>query len=43
MREDVVLVVSGVDLPPQDVGGLPQLGLQFLGGECHKTFLGVQV
>ena len=36
-REDVVLVVSGVDLPPQDVGGLPQSSLQFLSRECHQA------
>ena len=35
--EDVVLVVSGVDLPPQDVGGLPQSSLQFLSRECHQA------
>ena len=33
--EDVVLVVGGVDLAAQDVGGLPQLRLQLLRGERH--------
>ena len=33
--EDVVLVVGRVDLPPQDVGGLPQLGLKLLAGKRH--------
>ena len=31
-REDVVLVVAGVDLAAQDIGGSPELGLEFTGG-----------
>ena len=38
--EDVVLVVGRVDLPPQDVGGLPQLGLKLLAGQRHVTSSG---
>ena len=31
-REDVVLVVAGVDLAAQDIGGAPELGLECTGG-----------
>ena len=38
-REDVVLVVGSVDLPAQDVGGLPQLRLELLSGQRHRPLL----
>ena len=38
--EDVVLVVGRVYLPPQDVGGLPQLALEFLAGQRHGVSSG---
>ena len=37
-REDVVLVVSRVDLATQNVGGPPKPGLQFHPGERHRSF-----
>ena len=40
-REDVVLVVGCVDLAAQDVGGLPQLRLQLLCRERHRSLLRV--
>ena len=39
--EDVVLVVGGVDLSAQDVGGLPQLRLKLLSGQRHRPLLKV--
>ena len=38
-RKDVVLVIRRVDLPAQDVRGLPELGLQFLLTERHRFSL----
>ena len=34
-REDVVLVVAGVDLAAEDVGRAPQLGLELGGRKGH--------
>ena len=35
-REDVVLVIAGVDLAAEDVGGAPQLGLELAGRKGHR-------